>query len=197
MGFKYRRREAKENLRKPQRTRVERTARFFEELLLTISELILNKLVLNKWGDVIKINLQWNRATPLKVSYKNAFITGSWAVLEKVKTSLNARGVRTIRGMGRSFRIVDNNGDRKIDKQEFYWGLKDLGADVSKREALILLDHLDLNKDGVVSYDEFLYGIRGMPNATRQDIINAAFRKFDLDGNGTVTSADLRTVYNC
>jgi len=99
--------------------------------------------------------------------------------------------------MGRSFRIVDNNGDRKIDKQEFYWGLKDLGADVSKREALILLDHLDLNKDGVVSYDEFLYGIRGMPNATRQDIINAAFRKFDLDGNGTVTSADLRTVYNC
>jgi Ca2+-binding EF-hand superfamily protein len=74
--------------------------------------------------------------------------------------------------MGRSFRIMDDNGDRKIDKQEFYWGLKDLGAEVSKREAQLLLEYLDTNKDGVVSYDEFLFGIRGMPNATRQEIID-------------------------
>ena len=89
-----------------------------------------------------------------------------------MKASLNARGVRTIRGMGRSFRIMDDNGDRKIDKQEFYWGLMDLGATVSKREAQLLLEYLDTNKDGVVSYDEFLYGIRGAPNATRQAIID-------------------------
>ena len=37
-------------------------------------------------------------------------------VLERVKASLNSRGVRTIRGMGRSFRIMDDNGDRKIQK---------------------------------------------------------------------------------
>mmetsp|Transcript_15173 Transcript_15173/g.20595 ORF Transcript_15173/g.20595 Transcript_15173/m.20595 type:complete len:194 (+) Transcript_15173:959-1540(+) len=117
-------------------------------------------------------------------------------ILEKVRASLNARGVRTIRGMGRSFRIIDDNGDRKIDMQEFYWGLKDLGAEVTKREAQLLLDHLDLNKDGVVSYDEFLFGIRGAPNETRMAIIDAAFAKFDSDGSGTVTSADLRTVYD-
>jgi Ca2+-binding EF-hand superfamily protein len=99
--------------------------------------------------------------------------------------------------MGRSFRIMDDNGDRKIDKQEFYWGLKDLGAEVSKREAQLLLEYLDTNKDGVVSYDEFLFGIRGMPNETRQEIIDVCFAKFDADGNGTVTSADLRTVYDC
>ena len=44
-------------------------------------------------------------------------------VLDKVRANLNKRGVKTIRGMGRSFRIMDDNGDRKIDKQEFYWGL--------------------------------------------------------------------------
>jgi len=98
--------------------------------------------------------------------------------------------------MGRSFRIADNNGDRKIDKQEFYWGLKDLGADISKREAQILLEYLDTNKDGVVSYDEFLYGVRGCPNATRMEIIDKCFAKFDRDGNGTITSADLRVVYD-
>ena len=121
----------------------------------------------------------------------------SAAVLEKVKASLNARGVRTIRGMGRSFRIMDDNGDRKIDKQEFYWGLKDLGAEVTMRESQILLEQLDLNRDGVVSYDEFLYGIRGAPNDTRQAIIDQCFDKFDADGNGTITSADLRVVYDC
>ena len=98
--------------------------------------------------------------------------------------------------MGRSFRIMDDNGDRKIDMQEFYWGLKDLGATVSKREAQLLLDYLDLNKDGVVSFDEFLYGIRGAPNETRMAVIDAAFAKFDQDGSGTVTSADLRVVYD-
>ena len=58
-------------------------------------------------------------------------------------------------------------GDRKIDKQEFYWGLQDLGAAVSKNEAALLLEYLDTNQDGVVSFDEFLVGIRGMPNEVR------------------------------
>ena len=56
-------------------------------------------------------------------------------VLEKVKASLNSRGVRTIRGMGRAFKIMDDNGDRKIEMQEFYWGLKDLGATITQNEA--------------------------------------------------------------
>ena len=91
---------------------------------------------------------------------------------------------------------MDDNGDRKIDMQEFYWGLKDLGATVSKREAQLLLDFLDRNKDGVVSYDEFLYGIRGAPNETRMEVIDACFAKFDSDGSGHITSADLRVVYD-
>ena len=88
--------------------------------------------------------------------------------------------------MGRSFRIMDDNGDRKIDAQEFYWGLQDLGASVSKNEANLLLHYLDTNQDGVVSYDEFLVGIRGTPNEQRMEVINAAFGKFDKDGNGTI-----------
>ena len=105
--------------------------------------------------------------------------------------------MKTIRGMGRSFRIFDDNGDRKIDKQEFYWGIKDLGAQITMREANLLLDYLDANKDGVVSFDEFLIGLRGKPNADRQAIIDAAFAKFDIDGNGVVNSSDLRVVYDC
>ena len=89
------------------------------------------------------------------------------------------------------------DGNRKIDKQEFYWGLKDQGAQITKQESEILLEFLDTNQDGNVDYNEFLFAIRGRPNEDRQAVINQAFAKFDKDGNGRVTSADLATVYDC
>lgn len=49
----------------------------------------------------------------------------------------------------------------------------------------------------MVDYNEFLLAIRGQPNAQRQEIIDAAFKKFDLTGDGSITSADLVTVFDC
>ena len=43
-------------------------------------------------------------------------------------------------------------------------GLKEYGANITKREADVLLDYLDTDKDGYVNYNEFLYGLRGKPN---------------------------------
>ena len=46
--------------------------------------------------------------------------------------------------MGRVFKIMDNvDGNRKIDKEEFYVGLMDWGVTISKKEAEALLDYLD------------------------------------------------------
>ena len=67
--------------------------------------------------------------------------------------------------MGRVFKIMDSaDGNRKIDKEEFYVGLKDWGVTITIKEADLLLDYLDTDDDGYVNYDEFLYGIRGKPN---------------------------------
>ena len=118
--------------------------------------------------------------------------------MAKVKDSLNNRGVNTIRGLGRAFRNIDSyNGDRKIDREEFYVGLREYGIDISKKEAEVLLNYLDTNQDGNISYDEFLTGIRGKPNARRQVFIDKAYYKFDKDGSGAITAADLRGVFNC
>ena len=91
--------------------------------------------------------------------------TSPGEILQIVRDKLADRGVNTIKGLGRSFKTLDSaNGDRKVDKEEFYWGLKDLGVDFSKQQALILLHALDTDEDGLVNYDEFLKAIRGSPN---------------------------------
>ena len=69
--------------------------------------------------------------------------------------------------MGKAFSIIDWNGDRKIDNSEFYQGIQELGANITKREGEILLAAMDTNRDGVVSYDEFLVALRGRPNQVR------------------------------
>ena len=118
-------------------------------------------------------------------------------ILQKVREQLQKRGARTIRGIGRVFKIFDDDGNRKIEQEEFYWGMRDMQVEISKREAAILLDSFDLDHDGTVNFDEFLVGIRGEPAEVRKKWIHKAFLKFDKDGNGTITAADLKGVYNC
>lgn len=105
---------------------------------------------------------------PKKVSKIRNCNEHFFVVLCKVRDALAARGTKTIRGMGRSFRIMDStDGNRQLDKQEFYWGIKDMGVNISKREAEILIEALDTDASGTVNYDEFLVGIRGVPNEKR------------------------------
>ena len=118
------------------------------------------------------------------------------AVLDKVRTGVSKRA-QTLRGLSRSFKILDDDGNRKVNKEEFYWGLRDNQIEISQREAVILLESLDTNGDGHVDFDEFLYAIRGRPNDARQKYIDIAFFKFDKDANGFITADDLRGVYDC
>ena len=107
------------------------------------------------------------------------------------------RGAKTIRGLGRVFKSIDENGNRKLDAQEFNTGLNECGCNLSKEEIDMLLNHFDTDRDGCVNFNEFLVGIRGCPNQGRQEAIDAAFCKFDVDGSGCVTASDLRVCYSC
>lgn len=89
--------------------------------------------------------------------------------MDKAKSNLKAKNVRALRGLTKSFKnILIHNGVRKLDKQEFYFGLRDYGVGISKRESEIILDYLDTEEDGFVNLDAFLQAIRGKPNGVRQ-----------------------------
>ena len=109
---------------------------------------------------------------------------------------MQARGARTIRGLGRVFKAMDTDGNRKVDAQEFFVGLNECGCELSKDETDSVLAHFDTDGDGNVNFDEFLKGIRGEMSAERQAVVDEAFCKFDVDGSGHITAADLRESYN-
>ena len=73
---------------------------------------------------------------------------------------MKKRGSNGIRGVARVFRILDDNRNRSLDKRELQSGLGDFGIYVDDEQAQCILDSLDRDKNGVVSFDEFLRALR-------------------------------------
>ena len=117
--------------------------------------------------------------------------------LTKIKEQLASRGARSIRGFSRVFRIMDDNGDKKLSRDELLYGLKDQGLEVTDADVDEIMSVCDTDGSGSLNFDEFLKGIRGIPNAFRQEYIDKAFAKFDADGSGHLTIDDLKGIYNC
>ena len=117
-------------------------------------------------------------------------------VLKKVLDTLKQRGTHGIRGLGLVFRRMDNNGDRRMDRQEFMWGLRENGHSLSPSEFERIFKYFDKNNDGKVSFDEFLAGVRGPMNERRRALVGLAFDKLDRDGSGLVELNDIAGQYD-
>jgi len=89
--------------------------------------------------------------------------------------TLKARGANGIRGLGIVFRRMDNSGDKKMDRNEFMWGLRENGHSLSPSEFERIFKFFDKNNDGRISYDEFLRGLRGDLSQRRIGLIKLAY----------------------
>jgi calcyphosin len=145
---------------------------------------------LNRWHFVYS-------ADPSTAKDTRSFrpLTGA-AIMERVREALKARGTYGIRALGKAFRILDDRGDGKLDREDFKWGLFDYGVRLSDEEFDLLLDEVDTSGDGMVSFDEFLVAVRGPLSERRLAVIDEAYDKLDRDGSGTVTLEDLRGSFN-
>ena len=89
--------------------------------------------------------------------------------------TLKARGANGIRGLGIVFRRMDNNRDKKMDRDEFMWGLRENGHSLSPSEFESIFKFFDRNNDGRISYDEFLRALRGDLSQRRIGLIRLAY----------------------
>lgn len=80
--------------------------------------------------------------------------------MQEIKDKLKARGAMMIRGIGRLFRILDDNRNRQIDANELVWGLKDFDIHLTEGQVKALIEQFDRDNSGTVNFDEFLRALR-------------------------------------
>jgi Ca2+-binding EF-hand superfamily protein len=117
-------------------------------------------------------------------------------LLERLRTKLAARGARGIIGLGKQFRIMDDNHSLSLDKYEFNKAMQDYMLGFSEGEIARLFTFFDYDRSGLVEYDEFLRTVRGPMNPNRKAIVAKAFSVLDKDKGGFVDINDIRGVYN-
>jgi len=113
------------------------------------------------------------------------------------RSKLLLRGAKSILGIGRIFRIMDDDRSGSLNFNEFQKGVKESKCDMPIDDVRGLFAAFDVNRDGSIQYDEFLRMVRGDLNPARQSLVNQAFASLDKDGNGVLDYTDVMGTYKC
>ena len=66
------------------------------------------------------------------------------------------------------FKAMDRNRNGSLDPVEFKYAMRDYGVGLTEPEITAIIKNFDSNKDGKLSFNEFLVAIRGDLNPRRQ-----------------------------
>ena len=107
------------------------------------------------------------------------------------RESLKQHGAKGIFGLGRKFKIADDDGSGNLSVAEFSKVINEhrLGWNTTTIKAVF--DFFDDDQSGTISYDEFLLGVRGELNERRKDMVMMAYQVLDKDKNGTIDLSDI------
>ena len=94
-----------------------------------------------------------------------------------------------------AFSFFDTNGDDKITVNELGSAMTSLGLKPTQGELQDIISRLDSDKNGWVSFDEFLAAIKkNEEKENSDDDLQEAFKAIDRNGDGFITTAELRQV---
>ena len=96
----------------------------------------------------------------------------------------------------RTFMLIDENSDKRIQYSEFEKMLKRYRFNLSQVEINNLFNYFDKDGSGYIDYGEFIGGILGDLSKFRKDILKQVFDKIDKNETGTITVDQLREAYN-
>lgn len=105
-------------------------------------------------------------------------------MVERFREKLKARGSRGIVGLGRQFKIMDDNGSGSLDPYEFNKAIQDFGIDIETKDLATLFKCFDYTGDGEIDFNEFVRVIVGPMNKFRTNLALKAFKILDKTGDG-------------
>ena len=157
-------------------------------------QLFLDRLYVKRFSIQI---LRYFRPSALVISRQKVRCSLTHITVFMTTVAPKREYIQGIKGIGRLFRIADDNNDKAIDlHNELPKLMSDIGVILNKTELNELIRLLDRNGDGTISYDEFLYQMAPPLSEERIKWINKAFDKLDVDGSGKVSIEDVQAVHN-
>jgi len=88
-------------------------------------------------------------------------------IVGKLRAEMSRRGALGLDGLNRRFKIMDDDGSRSIDLDEYRKAMREMGMGLNDQESIALFEHFDENGDGSISYEEFVAGILQDPKLSR------------------------------
>eukprot|EP00658_Telonema_sp_P-2_P050434 TRINITY_DN38471_c0_g1_i1.p1 TRINITY_DN38471_c0_g1~~TRINITY_DN38471_c0_g1_i1.p1 ORF type:complete len:276 (+),score=77.73 TRINITY_DN38471_c0_g1_i1:142-969(+) len=116
-------------------------------------------------------------------------------IISVVRQKLLERGENGFRGLTRTLRILDDNGNKMLDKRELKNGMQTYGIHMTDYEVNTLMQYFDRNGDGNISVGEFVTGLRPKMSDARTALVKLAFLRLDKNPDGVVTMGELRGLY--
>jgi Ca2+-binding EF-hand superfamily protein len=86
---------------------------------------------------------------------------------------------------------MDDNGNKKLDIEEFTRALNTFGIFPKIVEVQALMKYYDVDGDGNITYEEFIRGLREPLSERRANMVESAFNLMDKDNSGKLTIADI------
>ena len=140
--------------------------------------------------DKINYNLNEEEAT---IKYN---VNSYEDIMDHLRNNLVQRGPRGLMSIRRTFMLIDENSDKRIQFSEFEKMFKRYRFNLSQTEINNLFNYFDKDGSGYIDYGEFIGGILGDLSKFRKDILKQVFDKIDKDETGTITVGQLREAYN-
>lgn len=117
-------------------------------------------------------------------------------LMDRFREKLAKRGNRGIMGLGRSFKIADDDRSGDLGMEEFQKAIHDFRVGLQPAQSAKLFKVFDRDGSGTINYEEFLRGVRGVMNDFRKGLAMKAFKIMDKDGSGKLEIDDIRQRYN-
>ncbi|KAL3846942.1 hypothetical protein ACJMK2_017882 [Sinanodonta woodiana] len=94
-----------------------------------------------------------------------------------------------------AFNMYDKDGDGTITTKELGTVMRSMGQNPTEAELISMIADVDVDGNGRIDFNEFVtMMVANMKDLSGEEGLREAFRMFDKDRNGFISSAELRHV---
>jgi calcium-dependent protein kinase len=94
-----------------------------------------------------------------------------------------------------TFQKLDSNGDGRISREELLEEYeRRMGAVEARQEVAWIMKQIDIDNSGYIEYSEFVMAVSKKEALVNRQNLELCFRSFDTDGNGKISSGELKAI---